>query len=94
MTGSMRPASALSADGPMNLFNAVALAASPAAAGMGVLVTLNDAIHAGRDVMKMRTGGLDAFDSPEFGRLGRMQGGVAQLHRSPLGVTRAPRCST
>jgi len=84
MTGSMRPASALSADGPMNLFNAVALAASPAAAGMGVLVTLNDAIHAGRDVMKMRTAGLDAFDSPEFGRLGRMQGGAAQFHRSPL----------
>ena len=68
----------------MNLYNAVALAATPAAAGMGVLVTLNDAIHAARDVAKMRTAGPDAFDSPEFGRLGRMQGGVAHFHRAPL----------
>jgi L-asparaginase/glutamin-(asparagin-)ase len=51
---------------------------------MGVLVTLNDAIHAARDVTKMRTAGPDAFDSPEFGRLGRLQGGVAQFHRAPL----------
>ena len=84
MTGAMRPASALSADGPMNLYNAVAVAASRAATGMGVLVTLNDAIHAARDVTKMRTSGPDAFDSPEFGRVGRVQGGVAQFHRRPL----------
>lgn len=84
MTGAMRPASALSADGPMNLYNAVALAATRAATGFGVLVTLNDAIHSARDVTKMRTSSPDAFDSPEFGRLGRMQGGVAQFHRRPL----------
>jgi L-asparaginase type II len=84
MTGSMRPATAMSADGPMNLYNAVALAASPAAAGMGVLVTLNDAIHSARDVMKLRTASPDAFGSPEFGPLGRMQGGRAHFHRRPM----------
>ena len=84
LTGAMRPASALSADGPMNLQNAVALAGSRHAHGMGVLVTMNDAIHAARDVMKLRTASPDAFGSPEFGPLGRLQGGVAHFHRRPL----------
>src|SRR5690606_16740387 len=42
VVGAMRPASALSADGPLNLYNAVLLAGSPLAQGLGVLVTLND----------------------------------------------------
>ena len=45
---------------------------------------MNDAIHAARDVMKLRTAGADAFGAPEFGWLGRMQGGRAHFHRRPL----------
>lgn len=53
LTGSMRPSTALSADGPLNLYNAVALAANPASKGYGVMVVMNDEIHAARDVRKM-----------------------------------------
>lgn len=51
-TGAMRPATALSADGPLNLLNAVRIAADPKAAGRGVLVALNDVILSARDAMK------------------------------------------
>ena len=52
-TGAMRPATALSADGPLNLLNAVRIAADPKAAGRGVLVALNDVILSARDAMKI-----------------------------------------
>src|SRR3970282_643426 len=52
LTGSMRPSTALSADGPLNMYNAVALAANLNAKGYGVMVVMNDDIHAARDVVK------------------------------------------
>jgi L-asparaginase len=55
LTGSMRPATAISADGPLNLYNAVVLAGSPRARGQGVLVALNERIDAARDVTKTHT---------------------------------------
>ncbi|RYE99349.1 MAG: L-asparaginase, partial [Oxalobacteraceae bacterium] len=55
VVGSMRPSTALSADGPINLYNAVRLAGTPEAAGRGVLVAMNDQIHAARDVTKANT---------------------------------------
>jgi len=51
----MRPSTALSAEGPLNLYNAVAVAANPAAKGYGVMVVMNDEIHAAHDVRKMIT---------------------------------------
>jgi len=84
VTGAMRPATALSADGPMNLFNAVSLAASAEAAGKGVLVALNDRIACARDVTKTHTGALETFRAPEHGNLGQMENGTPRFYRSPL----------
>jgi L-asparaginase/glutamin-(asparagin-)ase len=81
LVGSMRPSTAISADGPINLYNAVLLAASPEAVGKGVLVAMNDQIHAGRDVSKSNTTLTDTFRTPELGMLGYFQGGKAYFYR-------------
>ena len=73
IVGAMRPSTALSADGPINLYNAVLLAGSNDAAGKGVLVVLNDQINAAREVTKTNTSTLDTFKAPELGLLGYMQ---------------------
>jgi L-asparaginase len=82
LVGAMRPATAISADGPMNLYNAVALAASREAVGRGVLVCMNDRIDAARDVTKTNTVALDTFRSPELGVLGMMEGGRPAFYRT------------
>lgn len=69
LVGSMRNASAVSADGPANLLSAVRVAGHPHAGGRGVLVVLNDEIHSARDVRKMDNNRVDTFDS-EWGPLG------------------------
>ena len=80
LTGAMRPATALSADGPMNLLNGVRLAAVSGAADMGVLVMMNDTIFSARDVTKGNTLSQDTFRSPE-GPLGYMNDGKVEWHR-------------
>ena len=75
LVGSMRPATAISADGPANLYNAVAVAASPARAGRGVLVVLNDEIHAARNVIKTNTTNVETFESPNRGPAGLVHTG-------------------
>ena len=64
VVGSMRPGTAMSADGLLNLFNAVNVAASQDAHGKGVLVTMNDEINSGRDMSKMINIKTEAFNSP------------------------------
>src|SRR3954451_5923548 len=75
MVGSMRPATAVSADGPGNLYNAVAVASSPGAHGRGVLVALNDEIHAARNVTKTDTTNVDTFKSINRGPTGLVHTG-------------------
>src|SRR5436190_8077197 len=74
LVGSMRPATAISADGPVNLYNAVALAATPEARGLGPLVVLNDEIHYAREAQKMNTTELNTFHS-----LNRRRAGVVNV---------------
>jgi L-asparaginase len=70
IVGAMRPSSALSADGYLNVLNAVKVAADPASRGLGSLVVMNDAIYAARDVTKNSTFRVDAFTSRDLGPLG------------------------
>jgi len=77
LVGSMRPATAIGADGPANLYNAVALAANPEAKGRGPLVILNDEIHYAHEVQKTNSTQLDTFKSPNRGRAGVMNTGKA-----------------
>ncbi len=84
LVGAMRPSTALSADGPINLYNAVLLASSADAVGKGVLVALNDQIHAARDVTKTNTSTLDTFKTPEMGLLGYIQGNKPYFYRATL----------
>lgn len=81
VVGAMRPSTAISADGPINLYNAVLLAGSKEAIGKGVLVALNDQINAAREVTKSNTSTTDTFKSPELGMLGYIQGNKPYFYR-------------
>jgi L-asparaginase len=75
MVGSMRPATAVSADGPANIYNGVAAAIDPGARGRGVLVSLNDEIHYARNVVKTDTTSLQTFKSLNRGPAGLVNTG-------------------
>ena len=81
LVGAMRPATAISADGPVNLLNAVRLAGSPKAIGKGVLVGMNDQINGARDVTKTNTTHVETFKSWELGYLGYIQNGEPYFYR-------------
>lgn len=84
VVGSQRPASALSTDAGMNLVNAIRVAASPEARGMGVLTLLNDEIQSAREVTKTSTFRLQTFRSADFGVLGHADGDRVAFYRAPL----------
>jgi glutamin-(asparagin-)ase len=79
---SMRPGTALSADGPLNLYNAVILAGSKQAVGKGVLVSMDDNIFTARDIVKTNTFKTDTFRSP-YGPLGYVVEGKPFFYRLP-----------
>jgi L-asparaginase len=81
----MRPSTALSADGPLNMYNAVAIAASPKAKGYGVMVLMNDDIHSAHDVKKMITTPVHTFESPLEGLLGTCIFGEVEFFHKPFG---------
>jgi L-asparaginase len=83
MVGSMRPSTAVSADGPLNLYNAVGVAADPRAKGRGVLVVMNDWIHAAHSLTKTSTTAIQTFMSPLRGLVGVANYGKNDFYSSP-----------
>jgi len=83
LTGSMRPGSALSADGAMNLYNAVAVAGAREARNKGVLVVMNDRIYTARGVRKCDTINPAAFADRENGPIGRVNYGKVSFNNRP-----------
>lgn len=83
LTGAMRPSTALSADGPLNVYNAVIVAGSKQAAGLGTLVVMNDEIHSARDVIKTQSLKVETFRS-QYGPLGMVVEGEPRFYRAPI----------
>jgi L-asparaginase len=83
MVGSMRPSTAVSADGPLNLYNAVGVAVDPQAKGRGVLVVMNDWIHAAHSLTKTSTTAIQTFMSPLRGLVGVASYGKNDFYNTP-----------
>lgn len=83
MTGSMRPATALSADGPVNLLQAVQVARSKNAWNQGVLVVMNGYIDSAREVAKLHTTDMATFGNAQLGHMGCVQNGKAYFYYTP-----------
>jgi L-asparaginase len=86
LTGSMRPSTAMSADGPLNIYNAVAVAADPGARGRGVMVAVDDDIHSGHDIIKFHATDVATMRSGEAGLVGASLFGKNTWYRTPNSV--------
>jgi L-asparaginase len=83
LTASQRDASESDSDGPRNLRNSMLVALNSHAIGRGVVIALNEEIHAARDVRKLHTSHVDAFSSGELGSLGSVDNEEVIWHRKP-----------
>lgn len=82
LVGAQRPPTAISADGPLNLLNAIRTATAPEARGKGVLIVMNEEINAARDVTKTNTYRVETFRAPELGYLGYVDGDKVAFYRA------------
>lgn len=82
LVGAQRPATAISADGPLNLLNAIRVAGAPVSRGKGALVVMNDEINGARDVTKSNTYRVEAFRSGELGFLGYVDADAVTFYRA------------
>jgi L-asparaginase len=84
LTGSMRPATAISADGPKNLYDAILVAIDPKTKGKGVLVSFNEGIYDAREVMKLSTTKVNAFGSVNTGPVGQIYDGKVEYYMKSI----------
>ncbi len=84
ITGSMRPSTALSADGPKNLYDAILVAAAPQSRGKGVVQSFNEMIFDAKNVTKTNTSNVNAFSSPNAGPIGSIYDGQVKYINLPI----------
>lgn len=82
--GAMRSGSSMSADGPMNLYNAVSVATNKKTVGKGVVVVMNDEIHSSREVTKTNTSSVSTFKSVNSGKIGSVYYGNVNYYMNPV----------
>jgi L-asparaginase len=83
-TGAQRAHDDPQSDGPLNLLNALRVAAAPSARGLGAMICFNGTIHAARDVTKVHASAVETFQSYEHGALGEVDGAEVIIRRRPV----------
>jgi L-asparaginase len=84
LVGAMRPSTAMSADGPLNLYNAVVTAAAKESKGKGVVIAMNGLILGAQGATKMNTVDVQTFQSPNSGALGYVLNGKVSYNMESL----------
>ncbi len=84
LTGSMRPSTAISADGPKNLYDAILVAAAPQSKGRGVVQSFNEMIYDAKNVTKTNTSNVNAFSAPNAGPIGKIYDGQVKYYSQPI----------